>query len=242
MTSALLQSKITAVVCLISSISSVDALQLQATTTSLSNHGSLSSFTKQLNPLRVSTGATHGRCGSSLGIVISTTSNHNPNHPILRRSTTLSMHMGHSHSHHHHHDHKISSKPKPITLPPTSLRGKIIHQFSKRGKAISILFAAAATILPVLLFRKRSISRTDVALFAITSTAISLADKIRSEAGYIINKAKDIRDGLIKHSPPAMSVSKYLFQNDNAADRVTLVGVVINLFGNMLVLLIIRII
>lgn len=33
----------------------------------------------------------------------------------------------------------------------------------------------------------------------------------------------------MKHAPPEMNASKYLFQNDNAADRVTLVGVVVNL-------------
>ena len=33
----------------------------------------------------------------------------------------------------------------------------------------------------------------------------------------------------MKHAPPEMNASKYLFQNDNAADRVTLVGVMINL-------------
>jgi len=141
---------------------------------------------------------------------------------------SLTMHMGHSHSHHHHHDHKAEEKVKSLPTP-TTLRGKILHQFSRRGKTISILFAAAATLLPMVLFRHRNINRTDIALFAITSTVLSFADKMRRETKYFFKRAKGIRDGLIKHAPPQLNPSKFLFQNDNAADRVTLVGVVVNL-------------
>ena len=141
----------------------------------------------------------------------------------------MTMHMGHSHSHHHHHDHdhKEDKVSKPIATP-TTLRGKILHQISKRGKTISILFAAAATLLPVILFRQRRINRTDVALFAITSTALSFADKMRQETKYFLSRVNSIREGLMKHAPQ-LNPSKFLFQNDNAADRVTLVGVVVNL-------------
>lgn len=151
---------------------------------------------------------------------------------ISSRKSSLSMHMGHSHSHHHHHDHNkptTSTKKTPFKKQPTTLRGKILDQISRRGKAISIIFAAVATILPALIFRQRKLTKTDIALFAITSTAISLVDKIRSETKYIIDKAKGLRDGFMKHAPPKISATKYLFRNDNAADRVTLVGVVINL-------------
>lgn len=109
------------------------------------------------------------------------------------------------------------------------MRGKVLQLVSHRGKAISILFAAAATLLPALFVRKRRINQTDVALFAITSTALSFADKMRSETKYLLDKAKSIRDGFIKHAPTTINASKYLFNNDNAADRVTLVGVVVNL-------------
>lgn len=54
---------------------------------------------------------------------------------------------------------------------------------------------------------------------------------MRSETKYILNQVKVLRDGLKKHTPPITkkNATKYLFQNDNAADRVTLVGVVVNL-------------
>lgn len=203
-------SPITAVF-LFCSISSLTGFQLQHATTSFSNPRRGSSFTPQLNS-RHGTGSIYAR----------------PNGPSNSRRHSISMHMGHSHSHHHHHEPKPETKIQPM-VKPTTLRGKIIHQLARRGKTISILFAAAATILPVLLFRQRRLNRMDVALFAIISTAISLVDKVRSQTKSIIEKAKGIRDGLIKHAPPPMSASKYLFQNDNAADRVTLVGVIVNL-------------
>jgi len=45
----------------------------------------------------------------------------------------------------------------------------------------------------------------------------------------MLRRIQGIREGFIKHSPPKMNAGKYLFDNDNAADRVTLVGVVVNL-------------
>ena len=45
----------------------------------------------------------------------------------------------------------------------------------------------------------------------------------------MLRRIQGIREGFIKHSPPEMNAGKYLFNNDNAADRVTLVGVVVNL-------------
>mmetsp|Transcript_18616 Transcript_18616/g.22808 ORF Transcript_18616/g.22808 Transcript_18616/m.22808 type:complete len:616 (-) Transcript_18616:122-1969(-) len=174
---------------------------------------------------------------SRFPVVYHHTSNSNSNHSKSKnnddskRRSQLSMHMGHSHAHHHHnHDQSQQTKKTNKLVPAhTTTRGKILHQLSKRGRVTSILFAAAATLLPVLLFRQRSINRTDIVLFAMTSTALSLTNRIRTETKHLLKKAKGIRDGLIKHSPSSMSASKYLFQNDNAADRVTLVGVVINL-------------
>lgn len=215
----LLSSSIAAVMLVACAVpTSIDAFQLHGITRlpNCNSPGQVSSFTSKLRPISI---ATHTDFSSHSGRSHS-------------RRSSLSMHMGHSHSHHHHHDHDhkpaAKSKSQPINNP-TTLRGKILNLFSRRGRAISILFAAAATILPVLLFRQRRINKTDIALFAITSTVISLVDNIRSETKYVIDKAKGIRDGLIKHAPPTMNASKYLFQNDNAADRVTLVGVVINL-------------
>lgn len=125
------------------------------------------------------------------------------------------MHMGHSHSHHSHNEHNDIAvrKTQPINL---------------QRKITRIFFAAVATLLLPLLLRKK-ITDSNVAIFAVTSTALSFAERMRNEVKFLINKGKNIRDGLIKHSPPAVNASEYLFANDNAEDRVTLVGVVVNL-------------
>ena len=131
---------------------------------------------------------------------------------------SLSMHMGHSHSHHHHHDHSHSESSMSALKQPIKIRRKVTR----------ILFAALATLLPPLLLRK-SITKTNFAIFLLTSTTLSFTERLRSEVKFFVNKAKNIRDGFIKHAPPSMNASKYLFANDNAADRVTLVGVLVNL-------------
>jgi len=125
------------------------------------------------------------------------------------------MHMGHSHSHHDHQDHNdaLGSNMQPMYL---------------QRKITRIFFAALATLLLPLLLRKK-ITNANVAIFALTSTAFSFAERMRNEVKFLMSKGKNIRDGFIKHSPPAMNASEYLFANDNAADRVTLVGVVVNL-------------
>ena len=128
------------------------------------------------------------------------------------KRSSLSMHMGHSHSHHHHDDHSETVK-RPLLL---------------RRKITRVLFAAAVTLLPPLLLRKR-ITSTNTAIFILTSTTLSFTERMRSEVKFFLSKARNIRDGFMKHAPPEMNASKYLFQNDNAADRVTLVGVMINL-------------
>lgn len=145
--------------------------------------------------------------------------------------SNLHMHMGHSHSHHHQSD-KEDEIFNSETIPkfkPTTLRGKILYQITQR-KVSRVIFAALATLLPPLLMKSRRLGRADWALFGLTSTTLMIAEGMRREVKNIVNKAKGLRDGFIKHAPSTIDPQKYLFQNDNAADRVTLVGVVINLF------------
>lgn len=140
----------------------------------------------------------------------------------IRRTCHLKMHMGHSHSHHHDHGHSHShshSNNDPVKKStPINVRRKITRVF----------FAAAATLLPSLILKKR-ITSTNTAIFILTSTALSFTERMRSEVKFILSKARNLRDGLKKHAPTEINASKYLFRNENAADRVTLLGVVVNL-------------
>lgn len=144
------------------------------------------------------------------------------------------MHMGHSHAHnhHHHHDHHVeetnNSQSRTASSPKTVM-GVILHQLSHRKLTARILYAAAAIFVPPLTFGHRRITRTDAAVFILTSTALTFANRIRNETKFLLNRANNLRVGLVKHSPREMNASKFFFRNKNPADRVTLIGVLVNL-------------
>eukprot|EP01082_Thalassiosira_pseudonana_P001432 g454.t1 g454 contig10:70658-72573(+) len=128
------------------------------------------------------------------------------------KSTLLSMHMGHSHSHHHHHDHSSSNKNNNTPFSPTNKR--------------------LITLVPRLLkcIQHRSllkISKRDIAAFVLLSGILAISDSIRDEAKAVIDKGQSWRLSMVKHSTPLSA--DYFFRNDNAADRVTFLGVIINL-------------
>lgn len=134
------------------------------------------------------------------------------------------MHMGHSHSHSHHHSHSHSSPQRPV---PKGWRGKLLLFSSRR--TVRVLFAFLVTLLPPIL-KGRSlmgISKTDVGAFLLTSGILALGDRIRNEVQVLLSKGNLWRSNMLKHSAPLST--DYLFRNDNAADRVTFVGVIVNL-------------
>ena len=137
------------------------------------------------------------------------------------------MHMGHSHSHHHHHDHTDSVANPSVPVDPAA-------QASKRLRmAASFIFCTIAT-LGFRVWKSQPIRQADIAAFAISSLVLASADKIRREINYILLKLKNLRDGFVKHSNFAAAESHknpidYLFRNKNEADRVTWIGVIVNL-------------
>mmetsp|Transcript_14893 Transcript_14893/g.21059 ORF Transcript_14893/g.21059 Transcript_14893/m.21059 type:complete len:638 (+) Transcript_14893:168-2081(+) len=143
-----------------------------------------------------------------------------PLHTSSARSSTLSMHMGHSHSHHHHHDHNDNDNE----VASGGRKRLAIH---KRRRKIALFVFAAMAILGPPLARTRTLGRADVAAFVVTSTCLTFFDAVRKEVKYAINKIKNFKDGILKHSTPI--TAKYFFRNENAADRVTLLGGIINL-------------
>jgi len=140
------------------------------------------------------------------------------------RSSSLSMHMGHSHSHHDHHPAAAEIK-RP---PPTTRAGKFVRLITRR--TARIFFAAAAILGPVLIRHRfrRLPSKSDFGLFVLTATSLTLLDGIRREVKGIIDKFQQLREGFAKHSTPIVD-TKQIFQNPNSADRVTFLGVIINL-------------
>jgi len=140
------------------------------------------------------------------------------------------MHMGHSHSHHHRHAHSHSPTPsnkKPSI--PKGWRGKLLVFSSRR--TVRILFAALITLLPPILKHQsllHGITRTDVGVFLVTSGILSIFDRIRADAKALIAKGESWRLSVLKLSAPISA--DYFFRNENAADRVTFLG----LFANLL--------
>lgn len=189
------------------------------------------SFQQQISSLA----SIHSRCGTFNGhqitVAPTTTTTTQRSQRKISTKSYMSMHMGHSHAHnHHHHHHHHDSESKHQASPtPKSVREMILHQLSHRGILFRILFASICIFGPPLAFQRRQITRADTAMFILTSTALSFANRIRNETKYLLNKANNLRVGLVKHSPPQINASKFLFKNKNPADRVTLIGVVVNL-------------
>jgi cation diffusion facilitator family transporter len=141
----------------------------------------------------------------------------NNNYPST--GNTLSMHMGHSHSHHQHDNNDASTSTTP--------KDPALQARQRLRRAAMFMFCLFATLGPRIL-RSKVVRGADWAAFFFTSLTLMSADKIRKEVGLVVNKLKNLRDGVAKHSTP-VPVGQYLFANPNAADRVTLIGVIVNL-------------
>jgi cation diffusion facilitator family transporter len=139
-----------------------------------------------------------------------------------RRSSGLSMHMGHSHGHNQH-SHEEERKVEEV---PTTFMGHV--RALPRRRMTRVLFCGLAILIPALV-RNKGIKAADWALFGLTSAILGFADATRREIKGAISRANQMRMGILKHAPTGDSLSN-IWRKENAADRVTLVGVVINLF------------
>jgi cation diffusion facilitator family transporter len=142
----------------------------------------------------------------------------------------MTMHLGHSHSHHHHHGHDHADSGAVQPPMPTTRAGRFLRFVTRRTARIA--FAAVAILGPALL-RNRRLSRTDVGVFAATATTLALADSVRREVLRIVAKVRALREGMARHSTPLVDPREIFSKNDDdgssSADRVTLLGVVVNL-------------
>lgn len=135
--------------------------------------------------------------------------------------------MGHSHSHHHH-DHSAPKAAKKRTIPK-GWRGKLLLLSSR--PTVRVLFAALITLLPPLLkarsIRRGIITNTDAGAFVLISGILAIFDSLRDKTIAVINKGDQWRTSMLKHSTPLSA--DYFFRNDNAADRVTFLGAIVNI-------------
>jgi len=100
-----------------------------------------------------------------------------------------------------------------------------------RRLSSSILFSAFAILLPPLLLKKRGITKTDTAIFCFLSSTLTGAESIRQQFRVMRQRALLIRDGFVKSTFILQNTTRLEFNpQNNDADRITLIGVVINLF------------
>ena len=130
------------------------------------------------------------------------------------------MHMGHDHSHSHGHEHKHQDEGSPQTL---STFGVLIQP---RPKLKRNLLISAGIVLAASAIR-RKVTKLDLGLFVIISCVLSGFETAKGGVKAWINKINQIGQAVARHSTPL--TARYFFKNDNAADRVTLLGVVINI-------------
>lgn len=131
----------------------------------------------------------------------------------------MQMHIGHSHDHYHNH----LSNPNPAPSEFLSqLRNPKNYLKHPRGRAILI----ASTVLLLSCAVRKRIAKIDVIIFSLFATSLSAFDIFKSGAKMWISRMQLLREGIAKHSTPINS--NYLFKNRNLADRVTLLGVGIN--------------
>jgi hypothetical protein len=133
-----------------------------------------------------------------------------------KKKTMLSMHMGHSHSHDHHHRNEDSLK---FTGSATN---KDLRVWPRRRRLFALVLFCAVAILGPPFARSQKFENRDVAAFLVTATSLFLLEPLRAQVQYFLLRIRRLGDGISRHSGPISA--KYIFKNENAADRVTLLG------------------
>jgi len=153
--------------------------------------------------------------------------------------------MGHSHAHHHHHHdhghvvHQDSTRQK-LDLSPKQ-RAQQIRRQRRRRFALS-LFCALATVASKMI-QQRPFQKTDWLIMTLSIVALSSADKVKRNLLEYFQKLRGLGDAIAKHSggsPSHIQTSSAKYNSvsflasqpqidTTAADRVTWIGVVINI-------------
>merc|ERR1711933_172543 len=131
-----------------------------------------------------------------------------------QRTTILSLYQNHYHHHNQSHTRIIAANKVPL-IP----RGCKVKQLLFTGRRhVRILFAALITLLPPILKHKSiqlsSITKADIFTFALTSGILAIFDVTKA----LMSKGESWRLNMLN-----------FFRNSNAADRVTFIGVMLNL-------------
>lgn len=143
---------------------------------------------------------------------------------VHRKGALLSMHMHHTHDHGHlhddDHDHGLSFSIKEVFEQFKDPR-RLIQQPRSR-----VMIIAGAVLVISSIIRKK-LTRMDGIIFGVFAISLSVFDSFKSAVKQWISKMMMLKNGIMKHSTP---ISKnYFFKNENLADRITLLGVAVNI-------------
>ena len=132
------------------------------------------------------------------------------------------MHRDHAHGGHD----LVVEKPgrrTSMSFRSLSLFGKAVEMFKVpllRGSIAAILLLS-----PLLVRKKMNPNYSAIAI--ITSIILTIFDDLKHQTKTWMSKIKVFQSSLLKHTSPI--TKEYFFKNDNAADRVTILGVWVNI-------------
>lgn len=165
-------------------------------------------------------------------------------------STTRLYHMGHSHSHdhyspnnnHQHHNDDDEERSFLDVFTTGSTPGTILTTQRIVRRIALWLFCWVATCGPTVIGKRQFPTLAEWMAFAMTSAMLSSADRVRRAVRTSLHKLKGFRDGIVKHAgaptvdsalvgPNGASVMTAVasVQDTSEADRVTWIGVIINI-------------
>ena len=107
-------------------------------------------------------------------------------------------------------------------------QSELRQQKTRRRRRLAMLLFCALAILGPPLFRgNHRIREADVACFSVTVTALFMVDPVRRQVKAVLQKLRDWSSGISKHAPtPGFGWQAVWRINENAADRVTVLGCV----------------
>ena len=122
----------------------------------------------------------------------------------------MTMHFGHDHSHSHNH-----KPPEKISF----------RKIMKKTENRVILTTAAYLLIRV--FLRKKFDSLETSIFTVFAASLSLLGAAKKALNRSISRMASFKRSLMRHSSPINS--EYFVNNENMADRVTLVGVVCNI-------------
>jgi len=119
----------------------------------------------------------------------------------------MSMHGGG----HNHHDEELASSSQPWAL---------------RAGISTVVSVALPMILRGTIIGDKSSLKSGAAYFFAVFASLTAFDAVKKSTNTWMSRMKNLQSSIYKHSTPL--TRKFFFKNENAADRVTLLGIVIN--------------